>query len=89
MTAELNSWISVSAVLVMILIALYQRKNTVSDRIWRKLEEKVDKEGCVSFRTRIGTESDEHRKNIECVKQDISEIKAGIAYLKGRYSGNV
>ena len=50
----------------------------------RRLDSKVNGNECHSFKTRIGKESDEHRKNIADIKEDISEIKEGVAYLKGK-----
>lgn len=84
---DIQAWVSVIGVLVMISIALYQRRNSLSDKIWSKLDLKVDKENCQSFRTRIGKESDDHRIHIDGMKQDITEIKEGIAYLKGKSNG--
>lgn len=44
----------------------------------------VLKEDCRNFRTRIGKESDDHRKDISALRHDITEIKEGVAFLKGR-----
>ncbi len=53
----------------------------------KELDKKVNGEECKEFRARIGKESDEHRANITIIKNDISEIKGGVAYLKGKADG--
>ena len=65
-------------------IALWNRRESVADQWWEELDEKMDKENCTGFRTRLGLESDEHRRNITHLAKDISEIKEGVAYLKGK-----
>ena len=89
MSPEIQILISSLGVLAMIGIAVYKRKNTSTDKILDKIAEKMDTQDCKDFRTRIGTESMGHTRHIQCVKEDISEIKAGIAYIEGRYNSDV
>ena len=77
-----QAYISIGGIIVMALIALYQRRTAVDDS-------KVDEKHCIAFKKRIGAESDSHREHIEQVQKDISEIKSGIAYLKGRFNRDV
>ena len=51
---------------------------------WKDLNNKVTKEECKSFKTRIGKESDEHRQNIFDIKDGITTIKSDIGYIKGK-----
>lgn len=50
----------------------------------KKKGDYVLKDDCKSFRSRIGKESDDHQKCIMDLKNDITEIKEGVAYLKGK-----
>ena len=69
-------------------IAAWNRGKSSDDHVWEAIEKlndnKVNRDDCRSFKTRIGSESDEHREHISEVKEDISEIKEGIAFLKGK-----
>lgn len=67
------------------MISKFLRKTEENtDRLVDKVEQKVDKPDCLSFRRRIGKESDDHRGHIIEIKEDITEIKEGVAYLKGK-----
>lgn len=73
---------------VAISISMANRKSQTGDKtsddLWGEMGRKVDKEFCQSFKTRIGGESDRHQHNIMELKDDISEIKEGVAFLKGK-----
>ena len=72
------------AVLVPFMTFHLNRKSNGEDTLRKILDTKVNVEDCRSFRTRIGKESDAHGTGLQCVREDITEIKEGIAYLRGK-----
>ena len=69
------------------LINKFVSKGDDTSKLEDKLDNKVDKSDCVDFRTRIGKESNEHRLNINCVVNNISQIKEDVAFLRGKAEG--
>lgn len=53
----------------------------------KQLEKKSNKEDCSSFKKRIGLETDINTKDIDIIKTGISEIKEGVAFIKGKVIG--
>jgi len=50
----------------------------------QKLEDKVNGNDCLQFKTRIGKESDEHRSNINKMNDKLGAIHADVSFIKGK-----
>jgi len=61
-----------------------QEEDKEGSELEMELKGKVDKEDCLSFRRRIGKESDDHREHINDLKDDISDIKENVGWIRGK-----
>jgi len=62
----------------------YNKKNNSKVALDELINNKVNKEDCKSFKTRIGKESDSHNEEINELKECLSDIKENVAYIRGR-----
>jgi len=72
------------AILVPFMTFHLNKKSNGEDTMRKILDSKVNVIDCRSFKTRIGKESDQHSLGLHGVRADITEIKEGIAYLRGK-----
>lgn len=70
-------WMSIITIGVPILTYTLHKKSNDGETLKKLLDSKVDKEICKSFKSRIGKESDEH-------KRDIDNLEVSVAYIKGK-----
>ncbi len=74
------SIISISGVIMMLLVAFYQRRGTKEDSQWADIKSKVSKDECkehrlilekdsIEYRSRMGKESNNHRDSINGILQ--------------------
>ena len=62
-------------------VAVWKRKNSDTDTLWHKLDQKLNKDEHEAFAKRIGKQVDNNEKNIAGVRE-------GLAWLIGRQGGD-